>query len=91
MTISALAPRKRKWMLAMTESMLVARRPVIVIGNGLGIIGLVFGAVTVAVITISGVLVLAHVNGNLTFEEQPPSAVAQYREQGNERTSGSFR
>ena len=43
--------------------------------NGLGILGCVFGAVTVVVMLMACAVVLGHVNGSLAFDAMPPTAM----------------
>ena len=42
--------------------------------NGLGILGCIFGSVTVAVVLMAFVVVLSHVDGSLALEALPSAA-----------------
>lgn len=45
--------------------------------NGLGILGYIFGSVTVAVVLTAFVIVLGHINGSLALNTSPNYSVTQ--------------
>jgi hypothetical protein len=50
--------------------------PAIVDGKSLGVVGLIYGAVTAGVVLIASVLVQAHVDGRLSLDEASHQAIA---------------
>jgi hypothetical protein len=71
------ASRGEECELTMSGIKVSAQMPEVVDRDGLGIIGFIYAMIAVLVVMISGVLVHAHVVGQLTFEETNTQGVAQ--------------